>query len=118
MATSPGKSTVDLVNEAIDSAPMTSNELKESADELSAQMQAYTDRLSAEVERYVSEGIETFQKAASVYSEKLSENAAQAADQARKALGEGKAYVRDYPTPTVLGAFAIGVLLGALIRRS
>lgn len=113
------KTTVDMVNEAIDQADMNPPETAdETADELSQRVQAYSEKLSADVERYVSEGIETIQQIATEYSTKVSESAAQAGEQARRALDEGKAYVREYPAPTVLGAFAVGVLLGALIRRS
>ena len=112
------KTTVDMVNEAIDQADMSAPEPAPApTDELTNKMQAYSEKLSADVERYVSEGIETIQKIATEYSTKVSESATQASEQARRALDEGKAYVREYPATTVLGAFAVGVLLGALIRR-
>lgn len=115
-SSSSSKSTVDLVNEAIDNAEM-SDTVQETAAEMSDKIQAYTEKLSSEVERYVSEGIDAFQKIANEYSEKLSRSAAQASEQAKKAYDEGQTYVRANPTPTILGAFAIGILLGAIIRR-
>jgi ElaB/YqjD/DUF883 family membrane-anchored ribosome-binding protein len=114
------KTTVDMVNEAIDKADLSVSETEEqsSGDQDAAKLKDVADKLSKDVEKYVSDGVEKFQKIAGEYSDKLNKAAAAASDQAKKAYEEGQSYVRSNPTSTILGAFALGVLLGALIRRN
>jgi ElaB/YqjD/DUF883 family membrane-anchored ribosome-binding protein len=118
--TKSNKTTVDMVNDAIDKADLTAGAPAESvsiSDE-AAKLKSVAEKLTKDVEQYVSEGVEKFQVIAGEYSEKLNKAASTASDQAKKALEEGQSYVRANPTSTILGAFAIGVLLGALIRRN
>lgn len=114
------KTTVEMVNDAIDQANLGAIEEKEQAakEDEAAHLKEFADKLSKDVERYVSEGIETFQKVARDYGERLSKSANVATEQAKRAYEESQDYVRSNPTTTILGAFALGVLLGALIRRN
>lgn len=57
------------------------------------------------------------QAAAADAYETLAETATQLADQARGAYETSQAQVRQYPAGFVLGAFALGCLLGALLGR-
>ncbi len=104
--------TVDKVDESAESS------IKESVDAATARVEAATKRLATEIDKLVSEGVKTVQSAASEYATKLGENAEVAAEQAKKAYSEGQEYVKENPVPSVLGAFAVGLLLGSLLRRS
>ena len=95
-----------------------SSNIKESVDAATERVEAATRRLAGEIDRLVAEGVKTVQSAASEYAEKLGENAEVAREQAKKAYAESQEYVKDNPVPSVLGAFAVGLLLGALLRRS
>jgi ElaB/YqjD/DUF883 family membrane-anchored ribosome-binding protein len=86
-------------------------------DATTERVQEATKKLVAEVEKLVASGIDTVQSVATEYAGRLNEGAAHASEHAKKALKEGETYVRDYPVPSVLGAFALGILLGALLRR-
>jgi len=61
--------------------------------------------------------IEQLQAVASESFEKLAEAAAQLADQARDVYATSEDFVRRNPGSYVLGAFALGCLLGALLGR-
>jgi ElaB/YqjD/DUF883 family membrane-anchored ribosome-binding protein len=113
------KTTVEMVNEAIDQADLDTVAREEAArlGEEAARLKEFTDKLAKDVERRVGEGIETFQRIAREAGDRLSTSAAVAGDQAKKAYEESQSYVRANPTTTILGAFALGVLLGAIIRR-
>ena len=109
-----------MVNDAIDKADLTAETTAEGgvlSDE-AAKLKGVADKLSQDIEQYVSDGVEKFQEVAGEYSDKLNKAASAASDQAKKAYEEGQTYVRANPTTTVLGAFALGVLLGVLIRRN
>lgn len=92
--------------------------MKESVDAATERVEAATKRLATEVDKLVAQGVKTVQSAASEYATKLSENAEVATEQAKKAYSEGQEYVKENPVPSVLGAFAVGLLLGVLLRRS
>jgi len=92
--------------------------IKESVDAATERVEAATKRLATEIDKLVSEGVKTVQSAASQYAEKLGENAVVASEHAKKAYSESQDYVKENPVPSVLGAFAVGLLLGALLRRS
>ncbi len=113
------KTTVDMVNDEIDKADLSSEEQESKT--LAAEtekLKSVAEKLTKDVEKYVSDGVERFQEVAGEYSEKLNKVASTASDQAKKAYEEGQSFVRSNPTTTILGAFAIGVVLGALIRRN
>ena len=80
-------------------------------------VEAATKRLATEIEKLVSDGVQTVQTVASEYAEKLGEGAAQAQVQAKQAYESGQEYVKENPVPSVFGAFAVGLLIGILIRR-
>jgi len=92
--------------------------LKESVDAATQRVEAATKRLAGEIDKLVSEGVKTVQSAASEYATKLGENAQVASVQAKKAYSESQEYVKENPVPSVLGAFAVGLLLGVLLRKS
>ena len=106
----------DQVPDAVEKSAESS--IKESVDAATERVDAATKRLAVEIDKLVSEGVKTVQSAASEYAVKLGENAEVAAEQAKKAYSEGQEYVKENPVPSVLGAFAVGLLLGALLRRS
>lgn len=93
------------------------SQIDENVDAATRRVEAATKRLATEIDKLVADGVQTVQTVASEYAEKLGESAAQAQEQARKAYDGGQAYVKENPVPSVLGAFAIGMLLGVLIRR-
>jgi ElaB/YqjD/DUF883 family membrane-anchored ribosome-binding protein len=83
----------------------------------SDRLQVATDKLTRELETLVEQSVETIQRVGKEYIEKMNTHAAEASDRAKLAYKEGEAYVRENPLPSVLGSFAIGVLLGILLRR-
>lgn len=106
-----------------DKVPATAEEtagtnIKESVDAATERVEAATKRLASEIDKLVAEGVKTVQATASEYAEKLGQNAEVAAKQAKKAYSEGQEYVKKNPVPSVVGAFAVGLLLGVLVRRS
>jgi len=92
--------------------------LDASVDAATRRVEAATKRLATEIEKLVSDGVHTVQTVASEYAEKLGETAVHAQKHAKKAYEGGQEYVKENPVPSVLGAFAIGLLLGILLRRS
>jgi ElaB/YqjD/DUF883 family membrane-anchored ribosome-binding protein len=93
------------------------SQLDASVDAATQRVEAATKRLATEIEKLVSDGVQTVQTVASEYADKLGDSAAQAQEQARRAYEGGQEYVKENPVPSVLGAFAVGVLLGVLLRR-
>ena len=91
--------------------------IKESVDAATERVEAATKRLAAEIDKLVTEGVKTVQSTATEYATKLGENTEVAREHAKKAYDEGQEYVKENPVPSVLGAFAVGLLLGALLRR-
>ena len=84
--TKSNKTTVEMVNDAIDKADLTPEESAESrsvADE-AAKPKSVADKLTKDVEQYVNDGVEKFQVIAGEYSEKLNKAASTASDQAKK----------------------------------
>ena len=106
----------DSVPEAVDKAA--DRGIKETVDAATERVEVATKKLATEIDKLVSEGVKTVQSAATEYANKLGENAAVASEQAKKAYSEGQEYVKENPVPSVLGAFAVGLLLGVLLRRS
>ena len=68
-------------------------------------------------EHYLEESLAELRATASEYYEKLGETAAQLSEQASTVYDTGRGYVREYPGSSLLGAFAVGVLLGLLTGR-
>ena len=97
--------------------PPVVNDMDKNLAETTEKVQAATDKLSREVEKFVHQGIDTVQRLGREYVDKMNTQASHAGEHAKKAYSESEAYVRDNPVPSVLGAFAIGVLLGVLLRR-
>ena len=93
------------------------SQIDASVDAATRRVEAATKRLATEIDKLVSDGVQTVQTVASEYAEKLGESAVVAQEQARKAYDGGQAYVKENPVPSVLGAFAFGMLLGVLLRR-
>ena len=91
--------------------------MKESVDVATQRVEEATKRLASEIDQLVTEGVKTVQTAAAEYADKFGENAAVASEHAKKAYAEGQEYVKDNPVPSILAAFAMGVLLGAFVRR-
>ncbi|HUF10665.1 MAG TPA: hypothetical protein VMO47_15195 [Rhodothermales bacterium] len=92
--------------------------LDASVTEATRRVETATKRLATEIEKLVSDGVHTVQSVASDYAEKLGESAAYAQKHAKKAYEGSQEYVKENPVPSVLGAFAIGILLGILLRRN
>ncbi len=117
--TKNAKTTVEMVNEAIDQADLEAVAKEEAArlGEEAAQLKEFTEKLTRDVERRVGEGIETFQRIAREAGDRLSASAASASEQAKKVYEESQTFVKANPTTTILGAFVVGILLGAIIRR-
>lgn len=61
--------------------------------------------------------LQRFQAAAAASYEKLAETASHLADQAHDLYEASQESVRQYPAGYVLGAFALGCFLGALLGR-
>jgi ElaB/YqjD/DUF883 family membrane-anchored ribosome-binding protein len=61
--------------------------------------------------------IESVQQAATEYYQKLAESAGQLTEQARELYDASHTYVRDHPGASLVGAFAVGVLIGWLSAR-
>ncbi|HEX9660458.1 MAG TPA: hypothetical protein VGA18_09155 [Rhodothermales bacterium] len=102
----------------IDAAKEAKSNLDASVDAATRRVEAATKRLATEIEKLVSDGVHTVQTVASEYAEKLGETAAHAQKHAKRAYEGGQEYVKENPVPSVLGAFAIGLLLGILLRRN
>jgi len=94
------------------------SQIDASVDAATRRVEAATKRLATEIEKLVSDGVHTVQTVASEYAEKLGETAVHAQEHARKAYDSGQEYVKENPVPSVLGAFAVGFLLGILLRRN
>lgn len=71
----------------------------------------------ASLEEAFNENLEKLQEVATEYIEQLSEAATVVADQAREVYSSSQDYVREHPGGVILGAFAVGVVLGALLGR-
>ncbi len=67
--------------------------------------------------RQLQDPLQRLQFAAAETYEKLAETATQLADQARGLYGTSQEAIRQYPGGYVLGAFALGCCLGALLGR-
>lgn len=61
---------------------------------------------------------ENFQNHASTFADDLKDRAAGMQEGATEALHRADVYVRENPVPTILGALAIGFLIGVLVRSS
>jgi len=61
---------------------------------------------------------ESFQNRTSTFTDELKGRAADMQQGATEALHRADVYVRQNPVPTVLGALAIGFLIGVLVRSS
>jgi ElaB/YqjD/DUF883 family membrane-anchored ribosome-binding protein len=61
---------------------------------------------------------ENFQNRASTFTDDLKGRAAGMQQGANEALHRADVYVRENPVPTILGALAIGFLIGVLVRSS
>lgn len=64
------------------------------------------------------ENLTRMQEMAAEYYERLTETAAQLADEAQQLYGNSQTYVQDHPGPTVGSAFFVGLLVGLLAGRS
>jgi ElaB/YqjD/DUF883 family membrane-anchored ribosome-binding protein len=71
--------------------------------------------VDADVSRAVT--LENVQQAAAEVYQKLAETAGQLSEQARQLYDSSQAYVREHPGPSLIGAFAVGVLVGWLSDR-
>ncbi len=80
-------------------------------------IQAATNKLAQEVEKFVSDGADKIQRVTKDYAHKLDNHAGQVTEQAKRAYSESETLIRKNPVPSVLGAFAVGVILGVLLGR-
>jgi ElaB/YqjD/DUF883 family membrane-anchored ribosome-binding protein len=103
--------------DAVEATAKAGSAAREKVDATTERVQEATKKLVTEVEKLVASGIDTVQSVATEYAGRLNEGATHAQEHAKKALKESETYVREYPVPSVLGAFALGILLGALLRR-
>jgi ElaB/YqjD/DUF883 family membrane-anchored ribosome-binding protein len=88
------------------------------ADAVPADAESGTDKETGTHQETLSpDPLEQLQAAASESYEKLAEAATQLTDQAREVYAASEEYVRQYPGSYVLGAFALGCLLGVLLGR-
>ena len=63
------------------------------------------------------ENVQGLQQMATEYYRRLSATAGELADQARSLYQEGEGYVKEHPGGSLLGAAALGLLIGFLIDR-
>lgn len=99
------------------SSPETTSVSRTNVEATVEKIQATTNRLAQEVEKFVSEGADTIQRVTRDYAAKLDEHAGQVSEQAKRAYSESETYIRKNPVPSVLGAFAAGLILGVLLGR-
>ncbi len=64
------------------------------------------------------EVVEQMQQVAAEYYEKLADLTADFSEQARGYLTDGRDFAREHPGSTILGGFALGVIVGALLGRN
>ena len=118
-AKNPPKNGAESTENVLDTASAEAkSQLDASVDAATRRVEAATKRLASEIEKLVTDGVHTVQTVASEYAEKLGETASHAQKHAKRAYEGGQEYVKENPVPSVLGAFAVGILLGILLRRN
>lgn len=75
-------------------------------------------REQQEAMRLLNENLQNLQQLATAYYEKVGETASELGRQATQVYDSSRGLVRQNPGGSVLGAFAVGVILGVLSSRS
>jgi len=115
------KSTLEMVSDQIsNSSSFESFSAQDEALNLQdtvSNLKSATSDLTKDIEKAVSEGVQKIQKTANDYAGVLGDNTAEAREQAKKVLKEGEKYVKQKPVQSVLGALAIGLFVGSIMRK-